>query len=473
MRSRASERSRESPALGDNVRTFLTHRFIVRRCNRWLDGRHFRSALALVVFSLLAVVSASAGTVTGVVRNGTSGKPAAGVDVILIQLQGGMESVANTKTDAQGNFKFDHPSIGQQPMLIRAVYRGVMFHQPLPPGRSTADVNVYEPSSDAKTIQVGSRLIVFQPNGANLLVGEEYSLRNETQPPVAYFNEKGNFEFQIPEGAQLSQVSSWGPSGMPVVQGTMDRGNRKYAIAYAFQPGENGVRLSYQLPYPSNQAKLRFSSAYAVQRVMLVVPPTVQVDSPGFTAAGTEQGFNLYTREGVPSGLPFDVSLSGTALPPSASQQGQGSDAGGDQVNGRDSGPAVQALPNRLDSLKWIIIGGFAALFALGVLLLWRTPVPLAVEAAGAAPVPAASRPPGRARKQTRSAPASSPVKAAPEPARPGSAEVDRSVQQSLDGLKDRLFRLELRRQAGTISEEEYARERNQAEQILREMVRG
>ena len=182
--------------------------------------------------------SAAAGTVTGVIHNGTDGnKPAAGVEVILIQLQGGMQPVANTKTDASGNYKLDNPAIGQGPMLIRAVYRGVMFHQPLTPGHDTVDVTVYEPTSDAKTVQVGSRLIVFQPNGANLLVGEEYSLQNNSQPPVAYFNEKGDFNFEVPEGARPFEVSSWGPSGMPVVQGTIDRGKEKYAIAYAFQPG--------------------------------------------------------------------------------------------------------------------------------------------------------------------------------------------------------------------------------------------
>jgi hypothetical protein len=52
-------------------------------------------------------------------------------------------------------------------------------------------------------------------------------------------------------------------------------------------------------------------------------------------------------------------------------------------------------------------------------------------------------------------------------------ATVEREVEQSLDGLKDKLFRLELRRQAGTISDEEYARERNRTEQVLRELVRG
>ena len=52
-------------------------------------------------------------------------------------------------------------------------------------------------------------------------------------------------------------------------------------------------------------------------------------------------------------------------------------------------------------------------------------------------------------------------------------AQVDAAVGTSLDALKDTLFRLELRRQAGTITEEDYARERARTEAILRELVRG
>jgi hypothetical protein len=52
-------------------------------------------------------------------------------------------------------------------------------------------------------------------------------------------------------------------------------------------------------------------------------------------------------------------------------------------------------------------------------------------------------------------------------------AQVNRESHGSLDELKDNLFRLELRRQAGTISEQDYARERQRMEQVLRELVRG
>jgi hypothetical protein len=223
---------------------------------------------------------------------------------------------------------------------------------------------------------------------------------------------------------------------------------------------------------------------------MLVAAPTVQLSSPGFTSAGNEQGFNLYTRDSMPAGLPFDVSISGTAPAPSATSEGdqQGNDQD-PEVNSRASAATVQALPNRLDSLRWIFIGGFAALFALGVLILWRTPGVLAPQGAGAGdlPVPSATSAGPRKRKAVPSAPTQpaaavpvssptsssyTPVAVAPAPAAnlPG---IERDVQDSLDGLKDRLFRLELRRQAGTISEEEYARERARTEQILRELVRG
>ena len=462
-------------------------------------ARHaFISLSAALALTLLAAAAASAGTVTGVIHNGTNNKPASGVDVILIQLQGGMQPVANTKTDAQGNYKIDNPAIGQGPMLIRAVYRGVMFHQPLVPGTAKVDVTVYDPTNDAKTIKVDSRLIVFQPDGPNLVVGEEYTLQNQSQPPLAYFNEQGDFMFDSPNGADVSQVSSWGPSKMPVVQGTMNKGKGKYAIAYAFQPGENGVRMSYQLPYPSNAATLKFTSNYSADHVMLVAPPSVQVTSAGFMPAGTEQGFNLYTRDAVAAGTNFEVAVSGTAPPPQqgGADQGQapGPDAQAqDQVNGRDTNVTIQTMPERLDSLRWILVVGFAGLFGLGIAFVWRRPVAVMAPAPAGDEQLAQSGGPRRNRKQAQPparpappapaatklappAPVSSPVQAQSAPAAMTTstvATVERDVELSLDGLKDRLFRLELRRQAGTITEEEYARERSRTEEVLRDLVRG
>jgi hypothetical protein len=420
--------------------------------------------VSVVVLMLLASAAAQAGTVSGIVHNGTnSNKTAAGVDVLLIQLQGGMSVVASTKTDSDGRYHFDNPGIGQGPMLIRAVYRGVFFHQPLTPGTSTVDVTIYEPTTNPAAIQVPLRLLVFQPNADKLMVGEEYSIQNNSNPPAAYFKQDGNFEFTIPQGADLDQVSTFGPSGMPVRQGTIDKGKGRYAIAYAFQPGQNGVRISYIVPYTGNHAQIRESSTYDAQRVLLVIPPTMQVASVGFNAAGTEQGYNVFSKESMKAGNGFDVTVSGTAPPPA---EASASSSSADQVNGRDSSPetTIETAPARIGDEKWILLGGLAAIFAVGVALLLRKPVPEVVSAPAPPPSP-------KGRKAQRAAQA----KAAPPapPSTPPVERVTREVNSNLDSLKDTLLRLELRRQAGTITDAEYALERGRAEQLLRDLVQG
>jgi hypothetical protein len=443
---------------------------------RFLDGWTRVDRLGLIAILMLAATAAHAGNVSGVVHNGTNAnKAAAGVDVLLIQLQGGMSVVASTKTDADGRYHIDNSGIGQGPMLIRAVYRGVFFHQPLTPGTSTVDVTVYEPTTNPGAIQIPLRLLVLQPNGDKLMVGEEFSVQNNTNPPAAYFKQDGNFEFTIPQGAEIDQVSTFGPSGMPVRQGTIDKGKGRYAISYAFQPGQNGVRISYILPYNGNQAQFKESTTYDAQRVLLVIPPTMQVSSAGFTAAGTEQGFNVFSKESMKVGNSFDVSVSGTAPPPSEAS----ASSSGDQANGHDSGPesTLETAPARIGDEKWILLGGLAAIFAVGVGLLLRKPVP-EVESA---PTPAA--PAGKGRKAQREAQravqhasnqAATQVKPAPPaPATQPIERVTQEVNSNLDSLKDTLLRLELRRQAGTITDAEYAVERGRAEQLLRDLVQG
>lgn len=98
------------------------------------SARLFLCLLGLASFLCIPALSAQAGTVTGTVTNGTTNKPAAGVQMILIQLQGGMQPVDNTKTDANGHYQFTNAGLGgQMPMLIRAVYHDVFYHQPVAP----------------------------------------------------------------------------------------------------------------------------------------------------------------------------------------------------------------------------------------------------------------------------------------------------------------------------------------------------
>ncbi|MEY2395645.1 MAG: hypothetical protein QOF94_1990, partial [Acidobacteriaceae bacterium] len=61
--------------------------------------------LLLAAASVLLLTSlAAAQTLTGTLRNASTGKPAAGDEVILIKLAQGMEEAGRTRTDSKGQF---------------------------------------------------------------------------------------------------------------------------------------------------------------------------------------------------------------------------------------------------------------------------------------------------------------------------------------------------------------------------------
>lgn len=411
----------------------------------------------LTMFIFGAVLPASAGTVSGTVKNGTTNQPVAHTDVILLQLQGGMQAVATVKTDASGHFTITNSVLGTAPMLLRVPYKGILYHQPVTPNTPTVDVTVYEPTRDPNSFAVTSCEIVVQPKGSDLAIGEQYIIQNQTHPPVAFFLKDGSFRFQVPPGAQVNQVSAWDSSGMPVIQGTIDKGSGVEAVDWPFRPGENGVRISYQLPYTSNQASIQTTSVYDVQRVILAVPPGLQVTAAGFSPAGNEQGFDIYTRDSVAANTPLAISLSGTASAATDSQ-----DPSANSRAGTADDVATTALPPRLDNnLKYILVAGFAGLFILGVIFLWRRPI---AQTAAAAPASVA----------TTDSIASAPSAQTPALTSATSTEqVEREATRSFDELKETLFRLELRHQAGTISDQEYTRERERTQKILRDLLKG
>jgi hypothetical protein len=439
-----------------------------------MSGR-FCARLALMgALLVLPLATTRAGTVHGTVKNGTTGKIAAGVELTLIQLQGGMQEVAHSKSDAQGEFTFDNPGLGAQPMLVRAIYHGINFNHAVPPGSSSVQVDIYEPSKDPKTINVTSRVVILQPNGATLTVGEQYEIENKSQPPLAFFRTEGSFDFVLPEKGQLQQVAAAGPAGMPVTQLPLDKKNNHYSIAFAFRPGQNAVRYSYELPYEGNAATVKISTVYPGSRLLVAAAPSVHVSGEGLTLGGQEQGMNIYQRDDVPAGTLVAVSVSGTAPPPDANAGGEQGQQGRDaqQGGGEGGGVSIQQVPGRLDGLKWYLIGGFIVVFAMLAVFLARKPV---VAMAGPVAEEKETTPPQERRTKASTRPA---VPAPSPPVTPTNgaaslAEVDMAIGTSLDALKERLFRLELRHQAGTISETEYAQERARAEKVLRDLVRG
>ncbi len=427
-----------------------------------------------VLFALLAgfVVASAvhAGTVHGTVINRTTGKPAPDIPLTLLSPSQGMRDLGSTKSDAQGQFTVTSDAIGVAPILIRATYKDNSFNTFLPPGRPEVDVDIYETTKDPKSITADSHIIIFQPSGDKLIGAEEYHVQNSTNPPAAYFRSEGNFDFAIPDGATLQQVSTISSLGMSVPQASIDKGKSRYAIAYPFRPGETSIRLSYELAYPGNAVSLKLPATYGGLKILVVAPPGVSVSGDGLQPAGQEQGMMVYTHEPLAAKASLLVQLSGVGNPQAADAGGAQGQQGGQEGNSRTESESIQVAPARLDDLKWPLMIGLAALFALGAVMLSRKQVVVAagpageLEDAGVAPRKASTKAgkvvPGAGDALTGASASSV-------------AEVNAQVSANLDALKETIFRLELRKQAGTISEEEYARERARVEKLLRDLVHG
>ena len=155
--------------------------------------------IALICFSALA----SAQTLTGTVKNSTTGKPAAGDEVVLLSLAQGMEEAGRIKTDAKGNFSFKLDN-AESPHLVRAIHQGVTYHRMAPPGTTSVEVEVYDAGKKVDGIAVVADIMRVQAEQGQLEVMRAFAVQNTSKPPRTQMNER-NLEFYVPEGAQVVQ----------------------------------------------------------------------------------------------------------------------------------------------------------------------------------------------------------------------------------------------------------------------------
>jgi len=441
----------------------------------------------LLSLSLTGIFAAAAhaGTLSGTVINRTTGKATPNIDLTLLSPTQGMRELGSSKSDGQGHFTITNDAIGTAPVLVRATYHDVSYNTFAPPGRLNVEVEIYELSKDIKTVSIVNHIIIFQPGNDKLIGAEEYIVRNASQPPQAYFRTEGNFEFAVPEKATLQQVSTVNTTGMSVQQASIDKGKGHIAIAYPFRPGDTSIRLSYEMPYSASATTLKLTAVYPGVNTLVVVPPGVTVTGDGLTAAGQEQGMFLFTHAPLAAKASFSVKLSGVAAPQAADAgagDGQGAGQGGmpQEGNSRTQTQDVQAVPGRLSEFKWpllvLLLAGFAGL----AILLSRKKVVVVQGPGDEVEAPTSSAGQKKSAK-AKAAPAAAHAPAADASTTSASAavlaasvaSVNAHVNASLDTLKDEVFRLELRKQAGTISDEDYAREKTRVEKLLRDLVRG
>ena len=120
----------------------------------------------LALSLLFAATLAIAAPVTGTVTNKTTGKPAAGDPVVLVDVQAGMQEVAKTTTDARGRYTLKTP--GNSNYLVRVTHQGAGYFIAAPQGGGPGDIPVYDVVAKAQGVSCEADVLEMETDGSHL-----------------------------------------------------------------------------------------------------------------------------------------------------------------------------------------------------------------------------------------------------------------------------------------------------------------
>jgi hypothetical protein len=420
-----------------------------------------QSALLLIIFSL--VQTAAAQTLTGTVTNGTTGKPAAGDEVILINLANGMDVGGSTKTDSNGKFSFKVTVAG--PHLIRAVHQGVTYHQMAPSGVNTADVQVYDVAAKVSDLSVTADVMYFQAAGETMQGVRRFFVNNSSSPAKTQMNDR-NFEFYLPAGAKIEQLQATSPNGQPIsAEAVPEAEKNRFAIAFPLRPGETRFEVAFTLPY-SGEIKIDPKPLYPAQHLIVILPKAMQFKAANpasfqSTQDPSQSDNNMEVARETKSGQQLSFTLKGNGvLTESSGETASGTAQQEQQAQGRDNRPggglgAPIDAPDALQQYRWPILFGFAVLLAIGGWVVTKRQPATSVAATSAAKSGAASSERSAAGRPS-----------APTAASAASAPAARS-SMLLEALKEELFQLEVDRKQGKITPADYEKAKAALDQTL------
>jgi hypothetical protein len=456
----------------------------------------------LSICVLLFAGSAHAQTLTGTVTNGTTNKPAAGDEVILISLANGMDVAGSTKTDSSGKFRFklDASNGAGGPHLIRAVHQGVNYHQIAPPGTNNVEVKVYDVAKKVDGLTLTADVLRLQADKTSMQGVRLFAVENSSAPAVTQMNDH-NFEFYLPAGAKVEQVQAKAPNGQPIAAEAVPQAEKnRYAIAFPLRPGETQFQLEFTLPY-SGSVRIDPKPLYPAEHFVVVMPKSMHfaaaesgsfksMDDPN--SADTVVQVAQQTKVGQP--LAFTVTGIGTISDQPAQASG-GAPQGGPPSGPMNENPQTASdrpggglgapidAPDPLEKYRWYIIGAFIVLLAVGgwIVTKRQTGIHAAAGAASggsgasgsratfasgplAAPI---SGPGAKAMSATGGAPSASPSGNASGPSATAASSAASKSAMILEALKEELFQLEVERKQGKISPEDYEKAKAALDQTL------
>ncbi len=402
---------------------------------------------------LLIGALAQAATVTGTVTNKTTGKPAVGDTVELVDVQAGMRTATHATTDGSGHYSLSEPGSG--PYLVRAMHQGAGYFIAAPQGGGPGNITVYDVAAKVQGVSIEADVMEAEAANGQLQVTERYFVHNTSSPPVTQWSAR-SFEIVLPEEAIVDGAEAQRPSGLPTSIKLDPYGAKgHYAFNFPIQP-DNGEKdtlfqLVYHVPYSSGKFTFSKSQVSLPADNVAVLLPKSMTFTPGagaaFKSVPGDPGVQTLLARNVAPGKAVEFTISGNGSMP---REDQGAGAGmGAQDNGnggQEAGPGSQPgggignpinTPDPLSKYKWWILGGLGLLLVVAAAFLLRKPVPGASYDAGTGTAQAFATPVAK-------------------------------NAALLNALKEELFAVESEKINGTIKPEEYAQVKAALETVLK-----
>ncbi len=383
--------------------------------------KHAGIVFALIFFSLAA--AAQKRPIRGVVTNGTSQRPSAGDDVVLLKLGQGMEEEARTKTDEHGEFKFNMTD-GNAMHLIQVRHDNVNYHEPVPANVNRVQVTVYNAVANVPGLRLLDQSEVYQATSTELRVIELFRISNSSSPAVT----QPTFEFYLPEGASVKLAQAASQNGMPVNASVVPQKEKnRYAMMHPLRPGVTQLQLVYTLPY-AGKATLQPKLVMPADHFYVVTVRGMQfAGGSGAVFQGTSPwpidpnltGIEVHAAADVSPAQSLSFELSGSGEFP---QQQAGASQGQAQPQGQEDNRPGGGLgvpnekPDPLHSSQWLFLAVLTLFLAAGATYVYNSKQPAAA--------PAERRPAGS--------------------------------QLIMEAMKEEIFQLEAERLQGRISAQEY-----------------
>lgn len=335
------------------------------------------SASALVTLWTLLILStlASGGELKGTVINGSTGKPAAGDEVVLLTLsQDGMTEGASAKTDHAGRFQLSIAN-AEESHLIRITHQGVTYHKMVEPNLKPLSVKVYDAAVRLDGVSAVMDVTRFEAKSDSLEVKQLITVRNTSKPPRTLIKDRA-LEFQLPPEAQIQSGLVQIEDGRPLKQKPVPGDEKgQYFFPSPLRPGDTRFAIVYRLPY-SGEAVIEPTLRNPLERFVIMLPGSMKFEpkaSDIFRPIPNVTPDNVLGTAPVKAGqtLTFRISGSGTLLELQGNQQTQDIATLQKEGPGGGLGRPIEA-PDPLERYRWQILAGVVTLLAGGAVWVTR-----------------------------------------------------------------------------------------------------